>query len=567
MSDKFNRIVESFFAREEKVFGINELKDLLERQANFKTLNKRNLLSEKSLPAPSVIQSKPKEKTITYNSIADIAVSELGWSSLETKEGESVSDTQRKQLEQYLKNIGGNTFDEKIKAVNSFYTMSVEDLEKTGLIKAESRSSKIQQMLSYLVFLKTLTTIVTNFNASSAGFAFESFLGVLLGGKQIPATGAKTIADVTLNEGGETIYASLKLYSEKSLKVGGSFRDLCNDMIDPNKKFIRYITGLKNLTGDGLDREGVISFYKFDFNRDNVMDILVQTSDASKSCIVLPLDYIKSNGQTNFENITSVEVTEQQIRDEFLNVLDNVLYRQAFKKLPAAKRDELVKNTLEILTKKEKESSFFLATKSKEKKLGYANISDAAAKDVIEKLQESESDLKIRKFLFDNKKKLSDLIKNIYKETIKSVAKASAPEAADKAIKTIKWSKPEQAAEFYKNLSSEEKAKALKNTLGYLRERQFEISKSQMFAATATGGEKIGEIIIGRKNIQNLLNNVSDQIDSTVFDIFDSLSVLTQNINRYFATGLEDNQAADIAQEAAVNIDKKTEEVQAKTNA
>ena len=26
MSDKFNRIVESFFAREEKVFGINELK-------------------------------------------------------------------------------------------------------------------------------------------------------------------------------------------------------------------------------------------------------------------------------------------------------------------------------------------------------------------------------------------------------------------------------------------------------------------------------------------------------------------------------------------------------------
>ena len=55
-----------------------------------------------------------------------------------------------------------------------------------------------------------MTQVITSFNASAAGFTFESFLAVLLGGSQI-ATGAGTIADFRTGQG-EPV--SLKLYKK-----------------------------------------------------------------------------------------------------------------------------------------------------------------------------------------------------------------------------------------------------------------------------------------------------------------------------------------------------------------
>ena len=72
----------------------------------------------------------------------------------------------------------------------------------------------IQEVMSYLVFLKSLTMAITNFNASAAGFNFEAFLSVLMGGSPIPAgqTGdVSTIADFVAQLGGETVSVSLKL--------------------------------------------------------------------------------------------------------------------------------------------------------------------------------------------------------------------------------------------------------------------------------------------------------------------------------------------------------------------
>lgn len=69
--------------------------------------------------------------------------------------------------------------------------------------------------------------MITNFNASSAGFNFEAFLAVLLGGSQIPASGATTIADLTTSDGTPI---SLKLYNEKTVKAGGSYNDLISDL-------------------------------------------------------------------------------------------------------------------------------------------------------------------------------------------------------------------------------------------------------------------------------------------------------------------------------------------------
>jgi hypothetical protein len=83
---------------------------------------------------------------------------------------------------------------------------------------SDTMGQKIAKTLSYLTFYKTLTKVISNFNAASAGFNFEAFLAVLLEGQQIKAN-TGTIADFTT---GDNIPISLKLYNEKSVLVGGS---------------------------------------------------------------------------------------------------------------------------------------------------------------------------------------------------------------------------------------------------------------------------------------------------------------------------------------------------------
>ena len=132
----------------------------------------------------------------------------------------------------------------------------MDDATIKGLTEGTA-AENISKTMSYLVFFKTLTQIITNFNAASAGFSFESFLAVLLGGKQI-ATGNQTIADLT-DRNGTPI--SLKLYKEGKLEVGGSFTDLMVDL--ENLGEMQYICTTKDLTGEGLDQEGRLTFYRF----------------------------------------------------------------------------------------------------------------------------------------------------------------------------------------------------------------------------------------------------------------------------------------------------------------
>jgi hypothetical protein len=153
---------------------------------------------------------------------------------------------------------------------------------------------------SYLVFVKTLTMAITNFNASAAGFNFEAFLATLMAGSQIPAQGAKTIADFTADIDGSVVPISLKLYTEGQLEVGGSFTDLVNDLAVPNESWaswaaspeydggaMKYIVCTKDFekSDDPLARSGVINFYEFDVSRKNVFSLLANASKAGREMI------------------------------------------------------------------------------------------------------------------------------------------------------------------------------------------------------------------------------------------------------------------------------------------
>ena len=144
-----------------------------------------------------------KELSLTLQAIPEVSVSELGWTDVRTTGGQKVSGPERNQLGQFLSQIQGSNLSEKVASLSKFYQEGPsEDMSNMAVGK------KIANTLSYLVFFKALTKVVSNFNAASAGFNFEAFLAVLLDGKQVPAN-TGTIADFTT---GDEIPISLKLY-------------------------------------------------------------------------------------------------------------------------------------------------------------------------------------------------------------------------------------------------------------------------------------------------------------------------------------------------------------------
>ena len=269
-------LVESFYKKAEDEDLINEVLKFLLTEADIKI---------------------PATANFDWSMIPDIPISEIGWSDVSTGEkGEKILGPQRALLEQYLDNIGveGGDFQQQIESLEKFYKNGPSEIVAQA---GDDRVEVIKKLVSYLVFYKTLTKVVTNFNAASAGFTFESFLATLLKGTQIP-TNSNTIADFTT---GENVPISLKLYAEKTLHVEGSFTDLVNDLVDPKYKHpdgnaMRYVLCTKRITGEGLKQTGTIGFYQFDFTLDNVFAILAVSMDKSKKCLHLPMEFVESVG-------------------------------------------------------------------------------------------------------------------------------------------------------------------------------------------------------------------------------------------------------------------------------
>ena len=283
--------------------------------------------------------------------LPNIEVSEIGWSDVSTVDGKPVSGPQRELLEGYLTNIGGSTFEEKIKTISRFYADGTKIIAES---KNQDRPSRIQHVISYLVFYKTLTKVITNFNASSAGFSFESFLSALVKGEQIQ-TGNKTIADYTdgLSKGGK-IPVSLKLYREGGLEVGGSYTDLVNDMVDP--KFVnstigggmRYVICTKTLTGKDLEQQGEIKFWQFDFTLDNIMWILMNSKEKSAQCIRLPqeaVNMLKGKGAERSDYSNMLNLPQKAVMPSADEIHTNVYLPKLKGQIALAQQKPPNKNT------------------------------------------------------------------------------------------------------------------------------------------------------------------------------------------------------------------------------
>jgi hypothetical protein len=346
MSDtELNNIVNEYFENKPtktSLFGLYEVIS----EAMQKYEQAVQIISERSAKDKPNEASIPGRKELTVT-LPTIRLSEKMWGKEGTRDREILQNLLGKIIGQ------GKTVADKIRLLNDFLA---EEHDKAELTSAE--------ILTYIVFLDTLTNIMLHFNASAAGFTFEGFLAALLEGEQVPAGTAEGIQDILDNEKNPL---SLKLLTgEGSGDVHGSYRDLISHFTPeraaqpkfldpdpdtgeakPNPRYVgkagaagemKYLIGLKNwrekdMAGNdnkGGWNEGEIKFYEFSFTAETFLKAISTGPTSNHDLLLLPAKLMQDQQpeeQASSPQDEPVRLTDDQyyqMFDKARNLYDRV---------------------------------------------------------------------------------------------------------------------------------------------------------------------------------------------------------------------------------------------------
>tara|TARA_S200000501_G_scaffold241654_1_gene226403 strand:+ start:6625 stop:8493 length:1869 start_codon:yes stop_codon:yes gene_type:complete len=560
-----------------------------------------------------------KSMTLTLDAIPEIAVTELGWTDVTGAGGDNpVNGPERQKLLQFLENIEGGDFVEKIRAISNFYDNPDAAMQSMfGEGGSTSTAKQIATALSYLVFYKTLTKVIANFNAASAGFSFEAFLAVLMEGEQIPAN-TGTIADFLSRSDGTAMPVSLKLYQDGNLHVGGSFRDLVGDITNPkfDNDLMRYVAVTKRFEGgqkEGQDVNGFLKWYRFDFTLDNIFDILSKSSKHSRLCIQLP-----KKGQAFIDNLPGIaEPSAEEMENKYalaftkemeaMNAktqeelqVDDAFVQQFLKNLSWATQlsdkffvpfDPDAKLSDEQKTSPDYEPRAPYVKRGTSPMHGSGPEFAALIQVVLGTLAQVNDTLSEPRYNLEDRAITN--LRNGLAINIARRAKAAnnGGGAADKLSilkqysatkETIKrnkrlnlksnWFSPEESTNRYNAMSREQKLEALVQTRGFLSTEQFGLTQNMVAEIHTYSKSRVlgpnqdkaffGAINVGRKNTQMVLNRVTGLLNESLFDIFVNVKAIQDNTYAYIAGGMQEDTQAEEAIKASGNVISKTEELQ-----
>ena len=399
-------------------------------------------------------------------------------------------------------------------------------------------------------------------------------MATLLGGSQIKAN-TGTIADFKT---GDNIPISLKLYAEKTVAVGGSFTDLVRDLVDPKFSHpagaaMRYVVCTKSLVGQPGKQEGGIKFFEFDFTLDNVANIIAGANRAHTAAnIILPL---VENDNGELQLITNVEDLEEPVTftaDQIDQAMRKILSTpEAWQ--DSGLKDFQIKNivdspligyqsegslavtgkgTINVTSRENKDKITPLITDPETGRVSNAEIKAAltAINQAFTAVVGQQDEINARKG-----SGIADLeSRGIFPPVPSGKKKDKAAVANVKALAA-------RSRDWYNSQDEETKKKALKYTRGYLKTQQFELNREESTSDGLVNVRYLGEINIGSAHIENVLTNCQSVLDENIFSIFSSLKNLTDNLNEYFANGLQDDNKATTAIKAADNIETRTKEI------
>ena len=580
--------------------GFDELASLYENKNPFHKILFEMI--EAALEDPDLLRESVDIDKImldAWDGIPEPQLSELAWgrASPEGEPGE-VSMDARTQLEGFLRQVGVGRRESlriKLQALEAFFSKSTAKGREGKIIKGpastkamkqarlstdatggEAAKENISRVMGYLTFYKTLTRILQNFGASPAGFTFESFMAVLLGGVQVP-TGNQTIADLTTGTGRPI---SLKLLSDAAPNVKGSLRDLVNDMVGAEGatrvEAMAYLVCLKNLTGEAESISGEIKFYEFEFNINNMLDFLtLSTGKKTQMLFQLPLaetgkgidinrevfvdqlqPYYSEEEESDEEAEDQGELTSWWV-DNYSSIYDSVASElrfadQSFKGSlldflqpngypGGGSKGSAIKNlrnwVLENYAPEE------VTSMGREKRETWAKATP-----------EFEVAVEVYRTLVGTHARLSDEHR-IRKGELKAQRETGEM-----------WASPEDSIAYLRILSQKEPdsyAAALTKTRGYIGRIQWIVNKSQIeTAAKATGAAEpyIGRLFIGIDHVAEMVNLYRDMVNENIFEIIRELKALTFYVHKFFAEGFEKSNGDKVI-EASNNINKKTESV------
>jgi len=564
----------------------------------------------------TILQEKDEGLNVdeAYKSIPLPTLSEMGWAD-PSQTGGKIDDAARRELSEYLSPLtkGSKNLQQSIQSLQKFIENTIAQP------KEELKKMPISELLSFLVFYKTLTHIIANFNTATAGFLFEALLGVLTGGEQI-AAGGDTIADFKYQTGaknkGGTRWVSLKLLTEKGTTIDGSFRDLINDLSDPSKKGgIEYVVVLKDLSGDKDDLAGSLNFYSFTLNYKTLGEFLSTSTQGTKDMQIASQqsrDMLDQEASADtrwsgnyfewlelfYENLEEMATPKDKMR--IAKGIDEVVWKweSEFNKL-VGKLDKLAdyssrqyiakdpENQEEVdriqqviygalsrggLPKKEEEvrelakDPAFLGSIGTAKYGGKRGVGKDPMQVIFNPL------LKVLRDIHDEKEGSSKKkVRNPQtgKMGPNPLYRQSGEEEMDTRKSSIKlpgakdpgkytYMSDEDSKQYLSELDEEEYWKTIIDySFGYLKKQQFVITQDEMKRLVDTG--PFATLTVGKELIRKALEEMITGVNARMFTIYRTMEALSTHLRGFFMKdmdGTEGKSAKESAQKVASETDK-----------